>query len=101
MCIRDRATTVEEVEVMVRDTPITVTEEMETVVRDTPGDQPDKPIQKEDMSMQEMLRIIMEKMTVTGKHLTRKLTVTVKHLTRKWTVTVKRLTRKWIVTKKS
>ena len=54
------ATTVEEVEVIVRDTPVTATEEMETVVRDTPGDQPDKPIQKEDMSMQEMMRIIME-----------------------------------------
>ena len=52
MCIRDR----------IRDTPITVTDERETVVRDTPGHQPDKPIQKEDMSMQEMLKIIMEKM---------------------------------------
>ena len=59
------ATTVEEVEAMIRDTPITVTDERETVVRDTPGHQPDKPIQKEDMSimsMQEMLKIIMEKM---------------------------------------
>ena len=54
------ATTVEEVEVMVKDTPVAATEEMETVVRDTPGDQPDKPIQKEDMNMQEMLRILME-----------------------------------------
>ena len=35
-------------------------DERETVVRDTPGYQPDKPIQKEDMSMQEMLRILME-----------------------------------------
>ena len=53
-------TTVEEVEVMVKDTPVAATEEVEVMVRNTPGDQPDKPIQKEDMSMQEMLRILME-----------------------------------------
>ena len=34
--------------------------ETEIIEEDAQGDQPDKSTQKEDMSMQEMLRIIME-----------------------------------------